>query len=89
MQESKRRIPHFTYVEEVDVTELEALRAELNERYAAPRGKLTLLPLVIRAIVLAVRDFPQVNARFDDEAGVRHAPRRGAPGHRHADRRAA
>ena len=70
MQEAKRRIPHFSYVEELDVTELEALRASLNTRYAAERGKLTLLPLLARAIVLAVRDFPQMNARFDDDAGV-------------------
>jgi 2-oxoisovalerate dehydrogenase E2 component (dihydrolipoyl transacylase) len=70
MQESKRRIPHFTYVEEVDVTELEALRTQLNERWGAARGKLTLLPLLMRAIVLAVREFPQVNARFNDESGV-------------------
>jgi len=70
MQESKRRIPHFSYVEEVDVTELEALRGKLNARFGDSRGKLTLLPLLIRAIVLAVREFPQVNARFDDEAGV-------------------
>ena len=70
MQEAKRRIPHFTYVEEIDVTELEALRAQLNERHAAARGRLTLLPLLARAIVLALRDFPQVNARFDDDAGV-------------------
>jgi 2-oxoisovalerate dehydrogenase E2 component (dihydrolipoyl transacylase) len=70
MQESKRRIPHFTYVEEVDVTEVEALRARLNERHAGARGKLTLLPLLMRALVLAVREFPLVNARFDDEAGV-------------------
>ncbi|UUZ72476.1 2-oxo acid dehydrogenase subunit E2 [Polaromonas sp. P1(28)-8] len=70
MQESKRRIPHFTYVEEVDVTELEALRARLNAKWGAQRGHLTLLPLLVRAVVLAVREFPQVNARFDDEAGV-------------------
>ena len=75
MQESKRRIPHFTYVEEVDVSELEALRERLNAKWGAPRGHLTLLPFLIRAIVLAVREFPQINARFDDEAGVltRHA----------------
>ncbi len=75
MQEAKRRIPHFTYVEEVDVTELEALRAQLNARHGGTRGKLTLLPFIARALVLAVRDFPQMNARFDDEAGVvtRHA----------------
>jgi 2-oxoisovalerate dehydrogenase E2 component (dihydrolipoyl transacylase) len=70
MQESKRRIPHFTYVEEIDVTEVEALRAQLNAKYAAQRGKLTLLPFVARAVVLAVRDFPQMNARYDDEAAV-------------------
>ncbi len=70
MQESKRRIPHFTYVEEVDVGELEALRARLNEKWGAQRGHLTLLPFIVRAVVLAVREFAQVNARFDDEAGV-------------------
>ena len=70
MQEAKRRIPHFTYVEEIDVTELEALRAQLNAQWGAERGRLTLLPLLARAIVLAVRRFPQVNARFDDDAGV-------------------
>ena len=70
MQEAKRRIPHFTYVEEIDVTELEALRARLNAQWGAERGRLTLLPLLARAIVLAVREFPQVNARFDDDNGV-------------------
>jgi len=70
MQEAKRRIPHFTYVEEIDVTELEALRAQLNAKWGAERGRLTLLPLLARAIVLAVREFPQINARFDDEAGI-------------------
>ncbi|MHB1200823.1 MAG: dihydrolipoamide acetyltransferase family protein [Polaromonas sp.] len=70
MQESKRRIPHFTYVEEIDVTELEALRTRLNARWGAQRGRLTPLPLLMRAVVLALRDFPQINARFDDDAGV-------------------
>jgi 2-oxoisovalerate dehydrogenase E2 component (dihydrolipoyl transacylase) len=70
MQESKRRIPHFTYVEEVDVTELEALRARLNAKYGEARGHLTLLAFLVRAVVLAVREVPQVNARFDDEAGL-------------------
>ncbi len=70
VQEAKRRIPHFTYVEEIDVTELEALRAQLNERHGEKRGRLTLLPLLARAIVQALRDFPQVNARFDDDAGA-------------------
>ena len=70
MQDAKRRIPHFTYVEEIDVTELETLRGKLNQKHGATRGKLTLLPFIMRAVVLAVRDFPQMNARFDDEAGV-------------------
>ncbi|GGC98279.1 dihydrolipoamide acetyltransferase family protein [Undibacterium terreum] len=69
MQESKRRIPHFTYVEECDVTEIEALRAELNARWGEQRGRLTLLPLLMRAVVLASQRYPQVNALFDDEAG--------------------
>ena len=70
MQDAKRRIPHFTYVEEIDVTELETLRGKLNQKHGAARGKLTLLPFIMRAVVLAVREFPQMNARFDDEAGV-------------------
>jgi len=70
MQEAKRRIPHFTYVEEIDVTELEDLRARLNTQYGTSRGRLTLLPFLIRAMVLAVRDHPEVNARYDDDAGV-------------------
>ena len=63
-------IPHFTYVEEVDVTELEALRSKLNERFAATRRRLTILPFLMRAIVLAVQTFPEMNARFDDEQGI-------------------
>lgn len=70
MQEAKRNIPHFTYVEEVDVTELEALRIQLNARYGAERGKLTLLPLLMRAVVLALRSYPMMSARYDDEANV-------------------
>ena len=70
MQLAKRQIPHFTYVEEVDVTELETLRRRLNEKEEAARARLTLLPFLLRAMVLAVRELPQVNARFDDEAGI-------------------
>ena len=70
MQEAKRRIPHFSYVEEVDVTELEALRQQLNKIHGATHGKLTLLPFLARAMVLALRQFPQINARYDDDAGV-------------------
>lgn len=70
MLQSKRSIPHYTYVEEIDVTEMVALREALNRQYAVVRGELSPLALVIRAIVRAVADFPQVNGRFDDEAGV-------------------
>lgn len=70
MQESKRRIPHFTYVEEVDMTELEGLRARLNAKHGKERGRLTVLPFLVRAMVLALRQFPQINARYDDEASV-------------------
>jgi 2-oxoisovalerate dehydrogenase E2 component (dihydrolipoyl transacylase) len=64
------RIPHFTYVEEIDVTELEALRARLNAERGHARGHLTVLPFLMRAIVLAVRSFPQLNARYDDAQGI-------------------
>jgi len=69
MQDSLR-IPHFTYVEEIDVTDAERLRAELNERFGAERGHLTLLALLVRAVAIALRGYPRMNARFDDEAGV-------------------
>ena len=67
---SKSRIPHITIVEEVDVTAVEELRAQLNSVHAASRGKLTLLPFVMRAIVMAVREQPEMNALYDDEGGV-------------------
>ncbi|MBY0572074.1 MAG: 2-oxo acid dehydrogenase subunit E2 [Undibacterium sp.] len=75
MQDAKRRIPHFSYVEEIDVTELETLRTRLNQDHGNSRGKLSLLPFLMRAVILAVRQYPQMNARFDDDAGVvtRHA----------------
>jgi 2-oxoisovalerate dehydrogenase E2 component (dihydrolipoyl transacylase) len=69
MRESLR-IPHFTYVEEIDVTELEALRAQLNDEHGKERGRLTVLQFLTRAIVLAMPSFPQMNARFDDEKGI-------------------
>jgi 2-oxoisovalerate dehydrogenase E2 component (dihydrolipoyl transacylase) len=69
MAASKRHIPHFSYVEEIDVTALEALRAQLNDG-RGDRPKLTMLPLLIVAICRAVADFPMLNARYDDEAGV-------------------
>lgn len=70
MQRSKQRIPHFAYVEEVDVTELEALRVHLNASKRPEQPKLTLLPFLMRALVKAVPSFPQINATFDDEQGV-------------------
>jgi 2-oxoisovalerate dehydrogenase E2 component (dihydrolipoyl transacylase) len=70
MQEAKRRIPHITYVDEVDVTEIEALRQHLNAQHGKERGKLTLLPFLVKALVKVLPRFPQVNARYDDDAGV-------------------
>lgn len=70
MQDAKRRIPHFAYVEECDLTELEELRAHLNATKRNEQPKLTLLPFLMRALVLSLPDFPQINARFDDVEGV-------------------
>ena len=69
MAASKRAIPHFTYVEEIDVTALEGMRGDLNAN-RGERPKLTVLPLMIVAICKAVPAFPMINARYDDEAGV-------------------
>ncbi len=70
MQESTRRIPHFTYVEEVDVTSIEELRAELNRQYEDARPRLTVLPLLMRAAIVAVGEYPEMNARFNDDDAV-------------------
>jgi 2-oxoisovalerate dehydrogenase E2 component (dihydrolipoyl transacylase) len=67
MAAAKRHIPHFTYVEEIDVTELEKLRADLNDNRGA-RPKLTMLPLLIVAICRTLPDFRMLNARYDDDA---------------------
>jgi 2-oxoisovalerate dehydrogenase E2 component (dihydrolipoyl transacylase) len=69
MQDAKRRIPHFSYIEEVDVTDLEELRAKLNARWGKARGKLTLLPFLAKAMINALPDYPQINARFHDDDG--------------------
>ncbi|TPG48341.1 dihydrolipoamide acetyltransferase family protein [Sphingomonas glacialis] len=69
MAASKRAIPHFTYVDEIDVTALEAMRADLNGA-RGNRPKLTMLPLLIAAICKTIPAFPMINARYDDEAGV-------------------
>jgi 2-oxoisovalerate dehydrogenase E2 component (dihydrolipoyl transacylase) len=63
-------IPHITYVDEVDVTEVERLRAKLNERRGDATAKLTLLPFVARAIVVAVGEQPHLNATYDAAAGL-------------------
>lgn len=72
MAMSKSRIPHITIVEEVDMTELEELRSALNKKHQGQRPKLTILPFIMRAIVEAVREQPELNARYDDDAGVVH-----------------
>jgi 2-oxoisovalerate dehydrogenase E2 component (dihydrolipoyl transacylase) len=71
MAESKRHIPHFTYVEEVEVTALEEMRAQLNSSHEdGARKRLTLLPFLITALCRALPHHPMLNARYDDEAGV-------------------
>jgi 2-oxoisovalerate dehydrogenase E2 component (dihydrolipoyl transacylase) len=66
------RIPHITYVEEVDVTAVEELRETLNQRKRKEQPRLTLLPFLMRAMVSAIVKQPRLNALFDDEAGVIH-----------------
>jgi len=72
MSLAKARIPHITYVEEIDVTALEELRAALNKAKRADQPRLTLLPFLMRALVRAIAEQPALNALFDDEAGVIH-----------------
>ncbi len=72
MSLSNARIPHITYVEEVDVTGLEELRATLNGTKRNDQPKLTLLPFLMRAMVRAIAEQPSLNALFDDEAAVVH-----------------
>jgi 2-oxoisovalerate dehydrogenase E2 component (dihydrolipoyl transacylase) len=72
MAASKRRIPHYAYVDEVDMTELESLRTHLNATKREGQPKLTVLPFLMRALVKVLPDYPEINARFDDEAGVVH-----------------
>src|SRR3954451_13264302 len=70
MDLAKTRIPHFTYVEEIDVTEMERLRTHLNQERLDGESRLTVLPFLMRATVVSVVDFPQMNARYDDDNGV-------------------
>ncbi|MBV9911236.1 MAG: 2-oxo acid dehydrogenase subunit E2 [Sinobacteraceae bacterium] len=70
MSESKRNIPHFAYVEEVDVTELESLRTHLNGHLPQGAATLTYLPFLVSALVRVLGSFPQCNALYDAERGV-------------------
>nr|WP_153313074.1 dihydrolipoamide acetyltransferase family protein [Sinorhizobium meliloti] len=72
MSLSTSRIPHITYVEEVDMTALEDLRATMNRDRKPEQAKLTILPFLMRALVKTVAEQPGVNATFDDHAGVIH-----------------
>jgi 2-oxoisovalerate dehydrogenase E2 component (dihydrolipoyl transacylase) len=72
MTTANARIAAITYVEEVDVEALENLRAALNEQRRQTQPKLTLLPFLMRALVLAIAEQPNLNAHYDDEAGVIH-----------------
>jgi 2-oxoisovalerate dehydrogenase E2 component (dihydrolipoyl transacylase) len=70
MSEAKRTIPHFAYVEEVDVTELESLRQHLNGSRPADVAALSYLPLVVMALVRVLESFPQCNVLYDAARGV-------------------
>ncbi|MGI9224103.1 MAG: dihydrolipoamide acetyltransferase family protein [Woeseiaceae bacterium] len=76
MSQAKREIPHFAYVEEIDITELEALRKHLNDKKGDSAERLTLLPFLGLALMRALRDFPQCNTTYDKERNilVRHGP---------------
>jgi len=70
MTRAKQEIPHFTYIEEIDVTELEALRKHLNSRKNASTERLTLLPFLGLALIQALKEFPQCNSTYDKERNV-------------------
>jgi 2-oxoisovalerate dehydrogenase E2 component (dihydrolipoyl transacylase) len=70
MSEAKRNIPHFAYVEEVDVTELESLRMHLNHARPQDAGSLSYLPLVVLALTRVIESFPQCNVLYDAARGV-------------------
>ena len=70
MQDAKQRIPHFGFVEAFDLTELENLRKALNAERGEDTPKLTLLPFFMKAVAQLQSEFPEINARYDDEAGI-------------------
>jgi len=70
MTKSKKEIPHYAYVEEIDITELEALRKHLNNRNSDPAGRLTLLPFLGLALIRALKEFPQCNSTYDKDRNM-------------------
>ncbi len=70
MAASKREIPHFSYVEEIDITEVEALRTHLNSKKDNPADRLTILPFLGLALIRALREFPQCNATYDKDRNI-------------------
>ena len=70
MSEANREVPHFAYVEEIDITELEALRQHLNAKNDDPSARLTLLPFLSLALIRALREFPQCNTTYDKARNV-------------------
>jgi len=70
MSDAKRNIPHFAYVEEIDVTELESLRRHLNSKLEKGSPSLTYLPFIVSALLRVLREFPQCNALYDSERNV-------------------
>lgn len=70
MTKAKQEIPHFAYIEEIDITELEALRKHLNKAKSDPSERLTLLPFLGLALVRALKEFPQCNSTYDKERNV-------------------
>nr|WP_210382352.1 dihydrolipoamide acetyltransferase family protein [Jiella sonneratiae] len=72
METASRRIAHITYVDEIDMEAIEQLRAAMNRDRRDDRPKLTLLPFLMKAMVIAVREQPSMNALYDDEAGLLH-----------------
>ena len=70
MTKAKQEIPHFAYIEEIDITELEALRKHLNSRKDDPSDRLTLLPFLGLALIRAIREFPQCNSTYDKDRNL-------------------
>src|SRR5258707_712128 len=75
MREAARSIPHFSYVEEVDISALHAMREHLNSAAAKGSVPLSYLPFIVAALVRALKRYPQCNAHYDAarETVVRHA----------------